>query len=71
MNDLQRRLMTLATRLPDADDRAACLLGAKAIEAVRDVHTITAGWDGGADLASKLEREGVPASCAVIPHGDY
>ena len=26
---------------------------------------------GGADLASKLEREGVPASCAVIPHGDY
>ena len=72
MTSVQKRLIQLAATLPDEADRTAALAGAKAIEHLRDIQTLSTGWDEGEDTASKMT--GVTPHVwhpATIPPGDY
>ena len=71
MTTQQKRLLHLATHLSDPDDRTACLAGAKAIENLRDIKTLSTGWDEGEDAASKMTGSMPHVWHPAIPHGDY
>ena len=69
MTAAQKRLIELSTVLPDADDRAVCLIGARAIAVLREVGAQVAGYD---ELSARVLQGALVAPARLSPpHGDY